>query len=170
MRSFICPSSSRKSSWLLRSLSFLDSSDFTLGMTTLIIAHITFCVSYVMIVVRARLEGFDRALEEAAMDLGANELQTFFRITLPLISPGILSGASAGFHSLDRRLYCVILCSRRRFHHPSAANLFHGENARDSGNQRSIHAAADSHNPFDHHFGPAPERRKIMKKFLASLF
>lgn len=70
---------------------------FTLGMTTLIIAHITFCVSYVIIVVRARLEGFDRALEEAAMDLGANELQTFFRITLPLIAPGILSGSLLAF-------------------------------------------------------------------------
>ncbi|HSP06428.1 MAG TPA: ABC transporter permease, partial [Acidobacteriota bacterium] len=70
---------------------------FTLGFTTLILAHITFCVSYVIIVVRARLEGFDRALEEAAMDLGANELQTFFRITLPLIAPGILSGALLAF-------------------------------------------------------------------------
>lgn len=70
---------------------------FTLGMTTLILAHIAFCVSYVIIVVRARLEGFDRALEEAAMDLGANELQTFFRITLPLIAPGILSGALLAF-------------------------------------------------------------------------
>ena len=46
---------------------------------------------------RARLEGFDRTVEEAAMDLGANELQTFFRITLPLIAPGILSGALLAF-------------------------------------------------------------------------
>jgi spermidine/putrescine transport system permease protein len=70
---------------------------FKLGMTTVILAHIAFCVSYVIIVVRARLEGFDRTLEEAAMDLGANELQTFFRITLPLIMPGILSGALLAF-------------------------------------------------------------------------
>jgi spermidine/putrescine transport system permease protein len=70
---------------------------FTLGMTTVILAHIAFCVSYVIIVVRARLEGFDRTLEEAAMDLGANEMQTFFRITLPLIAPGILSGALLAF-------------------------------------------------------------------------
>ena len=70
---------------------------FTLGMTTVILAHIAFCVSYVIIVVRARLEGFDRTLEEAAMDLGANEFTTFFKITLPLIFPGILSGALLAF-------------------------------------------------------------------------
>lgn len=70
---------------------------FTLGMTTVILAHIAFCVSYVIIVVRARLEGFDRTLEEAAMDLGANELQTFFKVTLPLIAPGILSGGLLAF-------------------------------------------------------------------------
>ena len=69
----------------------------TLGMTTIILAHVAFCLSYVVIVVRARLEGFDRTLEEAAMDLGANEIQTFFRITLPLIAPGILSGALLAF-------------------------------------------------------------------------
>jgi spermidine/putrescine transport system permease protein len=70
---------------------------FTLGMTTVILAHIAFCMSYVIIVVRARLEGFDRTLEEAAMDLGANELQTFFRVTLPVIAPGVLSGALLAF-------------------------------------------------------------------------
>lgn len=70
---------------------------FRLSMTTVILAHIAFCMSYVIIVVRARLEGFDRTLEEAAMDLGANEFQTFFKITLPLIMPGILSGALLAF-------------------------------------------------------------------------
>jgi len=70
---------------------------FTLGMTTVILAHIAFCVSYVIIVVRARLEGFDKTLEEAAMDLGANEFQTFFKVTLPVIAPGILSGALLAF-------------------------------------------------------------------------
>jgi spermidine/putrescine transport system permease protein len=70
---------------------------FTLGMTTVILAHIAFCVSYVIIVVRARLEGFDKTLEEAAMDLGANEFQTFFKVTLPVITPGILSGALLAF-------------------------------------------------------------------------
>lgn len=70
---------------------------FKLGLTTVILAHIAFCMSYVIIVVRARLEGFDRTLEEASMDLGANEVQTFFRVTLPVIAPGIISGALLAF-------------------------------------------------------------------------
>jgi ABC-type spermidine/putrescine transport system permease subunit II len=70
---------------------------FTLSMTTVIIAHVAFCVSYVVIVVRARLEGFDQTLEAASMDLGANEFQTFFKVTLPVIFPGILSGALLAF-------------------------------------------------------------------------
>ncbi|MCI0412014.1 ABC transporter permease [bacterium] len=70
---------------------------FKLGLATVILAHIAFCISYVIIVVRARLEGFDRTLEEASMDLGANELQTFFRVTLPVIAPGIISGALLAF-------------------------------------------------------------------------
>jgi spermidine/putrescine transport system permease protein len=50
-----------------------------------------FCISYVVVTVKARLIGFDRHLEEAAMDLGANELTTFLRVTLPLIAPAILA-------------------------------------------------------------------------------
>ena len=73
-----------------------------LSMTTVVIAHVAFSVSYLIITVRARLAGFDRTLEEAAMDLGADELVTFFRVTLPLILPGIISGALLVFTlSLD---------------------------------------------------------------------
>jgi spermidine/putrescine transport system permease protein len=64
-----------------------------LSMATIIIAHMTFCISYVIIVVGARLAGTDRSLEEAALDLGANEVTAFFRVTLPLAAPGILSAA-----------------------------------------------------------------------------
>jgi spermidine/putrescine transport system permease protein len=67
------------------------SSFFTLGFRTIAIAHIMFCISYVVITVRARLIGFDRHLEEAAMDLGANEFVTFVRVTLPLIAPAIIA-------------------------------------------------------------------------------
>jgi spermidine/putrescine transport system permease protein len=61
------------------------------GFWTIVIAHITFEISFVVVTVKARLVGFDRHLEEAAMDLGANEWTTFTRVTLPLIAPGILA-------------------------------------------------------------------------------
>ena len=57
----------------------------------IVIAHIMFCISYVVVTVKARLVGFDRHLEEAAMDLGANEWTTFRKVTLPLIAPAILA-------------------------------------------------------------------------------
>lgn len=68
-----------------------------LGITTVIIAHITFCVPFVVVIVRARLEGFDRSLEEAARDLGASEWKTFRYVTLPVIGPGVLAGALLSF-------------------------------------------------------------------------
>lgn len=64
-----------------------------LGIVTLIIAHATFCIPFVVFTVRARLNGFDASIEEAAMDLGANRITTFFEILLPSIMPGVMSGA-----------------------------------------------------------------------------
>jgi spermidine/putrescine transport system permease protein len=68
-----------------------------LGFETLLIAHVMFCISFVVVVVRSRLIGFDRNLEEAAKDLGATPLQTFRLVTLPLIMPGIFAGAMLAF-------------------------------------------------------------------------
>ncbi len=68
-----------------------------LGLTTVIIAHTVFCIPFAYLPIRARLEGMDRALPEAAADLYANEVQAFRRITLPLLWPGILSGAMLSF-------------------------------------------------------------------------
>jgi spermidine/putrescine transport system permease protein len=68
-----------------------------LGFATLLIAHIMFCISFVVVVVRSRLIGFDRSLEEAAQDLGANAWTTFTKVTLPLLLPGILAGALLAF-------------------------------------------------------------------------
>ncbi len=62
-----------------------------LGFKTILIAHVMFCVSFAVVTVKARLVGFDRHLEEAAMDLGANEWTTFQKVTLPLIAPAILA-------------------------------------------------------------------------------
>ena len=67
--------------------------DITLGMLTVILAHVTFCLPFVIITVRSRMAGFDKHVEEAAMDLGANRFKTFTKITIPIIAPGILAGA-----------------------------------------------------------------------------
>jgi spermidine/putrescine transport system permease protein len=69
----------------------------SLGFQTLLIAHVMFCISFVVVVVRSRLIGFDRSLEEAARDLGANSWHTFRLVTLPLIMPGIFGGAMLAF-------------------------------------------------------------------------
>jgi spermidine/putrescine transport system permease protein len=63
------------------------------GFVTIIIAHVMFTVSYVVVTVKARLEGMDRHIEEAAMDLGATEWATFRKITLPMIAPGVAAAA-----------------------------------------------------------------------------
>ena len=76
---------------------FLNVTIVTLGFGTILIAHIMFCISYVVVTVKARLIGFDRSLEEAAMDLGASEFTTFRKVTLPLIAPAILAGALLSF-------------------------------------------------------------------------
>jgi spermidine/putrescine transport system permease protein len=67
------------------------------GFKTILIAHVMFNISYVVVTVKARLIGFDRHLEEAAMDLGANEWATFTRVTLPLIAPGVLAALLLAF-------------------------------------------------------------------------
>lgn len=67
------------------------------GMVTLVIAHTTFCVPYVYSMVKARLVGLDKSLEEAALDLGASPIRVFFDVTLPMILPAILSGVMLAF-------------------------------------------------------------------------
>ena len=75
---------------------------FELGMTTMIVAHITFQIPFVAIVVRSRLAGMDPSIEEAAHDLGASSWQTFCTVTFPLMWPGVLAGAMLAFTlSLD---------------------------------------------------------------------
>ena len=71
--------------------------DFGLGLTTVVIAHVTFCIGFVAIIVRARLAGMDESIFEAARVLGATPWQTFRLVTLPLIMPGVIAGALMAF-------------------------------------------------------------------------
>ncbi len=68
-----------------------------LGFTTLLIAHVMFSISFVVVVVRSRLIGFDRSIEEAAADLGATPLQTFRYVTLPLLAPAVMAAGLLAF-------------------------------------------------------------------------
>jgi spermidine/putrescine transport system permease protein len=76
--------------------------NFATGFVTIVIAHVMFNVSYVVVTVKARLEGMDTHIEEAAMDLGANEWTTFRKVTLPMIAPGVAAaGLLAAAISVD---------------------------------------------------------------------
>jgi spermidine/putrescine transport system permease protein len=68
-----------------------------LGFWTILVAHVMFCLSFVVVTVKARLAGLDPRLEQAAMDLYANEWQTFWRVTFPLVFPGVLAAALLSF-------------------------------------------------------------------------
>lgn len=78
-------------------LSLFTNVNIPRGMLTLILAHVTFSVPFVIFNIRARLSGYDNSIEEASMDLGANRVITFFEITLPVLAPGIAGGALLAF-------------------------------------------------------------------------
>ena len=78
-------------------LVFFSLLNLPFGIITLVIAHTTFCVPYIIMRVKARLVGIDKSLEEAARDLGAGSVRTFFDITMPLIMPAVLSGSLLAF-------------------------------------------------------------------------
>jgi spermidine/putrescine transport system permease protein len=83
-------------------LSFFSLIKIDLGLFSLVLAHATFSIPFVVITVRSRLSGFDKSIEEAAMDLGASRLKTFLKVTLPVIWPGVMSGVLLAFTlSLD---------------------------------------------------------------------
>lgn len=88
--------------WFNGLLGLTGDARLSMGIVTVTVSHIAFMVPFVTLVVQARLQGFDKAYEEAAMDLGANEWTTFRRVTFPMILPGVLSGALLAFTlSLD---------------------------------------------------------------------
>ena len=69
----------------------------SLGMGSILIGHCTFCIPYAVVTIKGRISGDGDTLEEASMDLGANRIQTFFRVTLPSITPGVMSAAFLSF-------------------------------------------------------------------------
>lgn len=88
--------------WANTTFGLTGDARLSLGLATVTVSHIAFMVPFVTLVVQARLQGFDKSFEEAAMDLGANEWTTFRRVTFPMILPGVLSGALLAFTlSLD---------------------------------------------------------------------
>lgn len=112
-----------------------------LGKTTLILAHITFCVSFVVITVNARLEGMRHELEQAAMDLYATPWKTFRYVTLPLALPGIVAGALIAFTlSIDDFIY-QLLCGRSQFYYAAALHLRYGQTRHLTRDQRPVHTA-----------------------------
>ncbi|MGI9305144.1 MAG: ABC transporter permease [Gammaproteobacteria bacterium] len=83
-------------------LAFFARADIPLGLFTITVSHIAFTIPFVSVVIRARMSGFDQALEEASCDLGASQWQTFWNVTLPYMVPGIVAGALLAFTlSLD---------------------------------------------------------------------
>ncbi|MEZ5218661.1 MAG: ABC transporter permease subunit [Ilumatobacteraceae bacterium] len=86
--------------------------DITRGFWTVVIAHVMFQVSFVALTVRARIRGFDWTLEQAAQDLGASPMRTFWKVTFPLILPGILAAALPELRVVHRRLHHHVLQRR----------------------------------------------------------
>jgi len=124
----------------------------TLGLVSVALAHIAFCIGFVAIVVRSRLAGMDESLTEAARDCGATPWNTFRFVTLPLIMPGVIAGALMAFTlSIDD-------FRRRRHRHAPAADLLDDQDRGDSRGQRGIDAvdAADTR-AYHHRFPALPE-------------
>lgn len=92
----------------LASLASFTKMGINTGFATLVFAHVTFCIPYVIITLRARIADFDKSIEEAAMDLGANQWRTLKRVTIPMLTPGIIAGA---FMSITLSIDDVIISS-----------------------------------------------------------
>ena len=121
------------------------------GFLTVTLAHITLTMCFVAVVVQSRLVSFDRSLEEAAMDLGATPVKTFFQITLPVIMPAIVSGWMLAFTLVARRSGHRQLHLRARRHHAADEDLQPGSPRRDAGDQRRLHHPDRGRGDWRHH-------------------
>ena len=123
-------------------LLFFAAIGLELGLFSIFLAHVTFCLSYVAMVVLGRLQDFDDSVVEAALDLGAAWWTITWRILLPLLAPGILAGGAPRLHPLDRRLRDLVLRRRPRQHHAADPHLQHDQARGAAAHQRPLHAAA----------------------------
>ena len=145
-------------------LIFFVTINLTLGLVSIVLAHIAFCIGFVAIVVRARLAGMDESLVEAARDLGATPV------------PGVPAGDAAadharrdrrradGVHLVDRRFRHHVLHRRRRHHDAADQDLHHGEGHRDTRGERRLHAADAAHPGAHRHRLQALARRAARRK------
>ena len=140
-------------------LLFFVAIGFDRGIWTVIIAHITFSMCYVAVVVQSRLLSFDRSIEEAAMDLGATPVRTFLQVTLPVIAPAVISGWMLAFTlSLDD-LVISSFTIRAGCHNVADEDLQPGPPRRDAGDQCGLHhpdrlCHDRRHHRLDHHQAP----------------
>ena len=111
------------------------------GYWTVTVAHITFSMAYVAVVVQSRLLTMDRSLEEAAMDLGAPPVKTFFAVTLPIISPALVAGWLLAFTLSARRSGDRVVHQRPGLDDAADEDLLAGALGRDAGDQRGLHGA-----------------------------
>lgn len=103
----------------LASLASFSKMGMTMGFATMVFAHVTFCLPFVIITLRSRIANFDSSIEEAAMDLGANQWHTLKRVTIPMLTPGIISGALLSITlSIDDVIISYFVSGGRGYHVP----------------------------------------------------
>lgn len=130
-------------------LTMFSTVDIPRGMLSLILAHVTFSIPFVIFNIRARLAGYDNSIEEASMDLGAGRAYTFFHVTLPVLAPGIGRWSAAGLYPLHRR------CDHQLFYQRPGQNLpaeGYGEHQERRGarRQRPVHSDISGNIPSGH--------------------
>ena len=135
-------------------LIFFVCSMFTLGLCSVALAHIAFCIGFVAIVVRSRLAGMDESLIEAARDCGATPWQAFRYVTLPLIMPGVIAGALMAFTLSIDDFVITFFTAGRGHGDAAAADLLDDQDRGDARGQRRVDAADAADAGADHHRFP----------------
>jgi spermidine/putrescine transport system permease protein len=120
-------------------VAFFATVEIPLGLFTITVSHIAFSIPFVAVVVRARMAGFDRSLEEASYDLGASQWQTFWNVTFPYMKPGLVAGA------------LLLLHLGAGFHHLPDQDLFHGAVLCHAGGERRLDGVDRGNLGADHH-------------------